>query len=145
MEFGGIEIGNEKISLYSVVQFLLPRHRAYVSFISALHLYGIIEQIPQGVTVVSTSHTNIIRTKLGTVFVHRIAPSFLKGFDWYKGNENFLIAEPEKALVDCFYLSARKKRQFGHFPELNFPAGFSFARAGNWAKEISNLKFVLRC
>jgi predicted transcriptional regulator of viral defense system len=136
----GLEIGNEKISPYSVVPFLLPRHRAYVSFISALHLYGIIEQIPQGVTVASTCHTRTIRTKLGTFFIHTISPSFFKGFDWYKGNGNFLIAEPEKALVDCLYLSARKKRQFGHFPELNFPATFSFAKAGNWVKEINDVK-----
>lgn len=136
----GLEIGNEKISLFSAIPFLLPGHRAYVSFISALHLYGIIEQIPQGVTVASTSHTKTIRTKLGTFFVHRISPSFFKGFDWYKRTGNFLIAEPEKALVDCLYLSARKKRQFGHFPELNFPVTFSFIKAGNWAKEINDLK-----
>lgn len=136
----GLEIGNEKIDLYSAIPFLLPRHRAYVSFISALHLYGIIEQIPQGVTVASTSHTRRIRTKLGALFVHRISPSFFKGFDWYKGSGNFLIAEPEKALVDCLYLSARKKKQFGHFPELNFPATFSFAKAVNWAKEIKDAK-----
>lgn len=136
----GLEIGNEKINPYSVIQFLLPGHRGYVSFISALHLYGIIGQIPQGVTIASTGHTRIIRTKLGTFFVHRISPSFFKGFDWYKGNGNFLIAEPEKALVDCLYLSARKKRQFGNFPELNFPADFSFARAGNWVKEINDVK-----
>ena len=136
----GLEIGNEKISPYSVIQFLLPRHRAYVSFISALHLYGIIEQIPQGITVASTSHTRTIRTNLGTFFVHRISPSFFRGFDWYKGNGNFLIAEPEKALIDCLYLSARKKRQFGNFPELDFPVAFSFTRAENWAKEIKDAR-----
>ncbi len=135
----GLEIGNEKISPYSVTPFLLPKHRSYVSFISALHLYGIIEQIPQGVTVASTGHTRTIRTKLGTFFVHRISPSFFKGFDWYKGKGNFLIAEPEKAFVDCLYLSARKKKQFGHFPELNFPVTFSFVTAGNWAKEINDV------
>jgi predicted transcriptional regulator of viral defense system len=136
----GFEMGNEKISPYLVIPFLLPRHRSYVSFISALHLYGIIEQIPQGITVASTSHTRTIRTKLGTLFIHRISPSFFKGFDWYKGSGNFLIAEPEKALIDCLYLSVRKKRQFGHFPELNFPATFSFARAVNWTREIRDAK-----
>src|SRR3972149_1789891 len=41
------EAGNEHLSSYAVIPFLFVRHRAYVSFISALHLYGIIEQIPQ--------------------------------------------------------------------------------------------------
>jgi len=133
-----IEIGNEKINPYMVLPFLLHGHRAYVSFISALHIHGIIEQIPQGITVASTNHTRVIKTKLGTFFVHRISPSFFRGFDWYKGSGNFLIAEPEKALVDCLYLSVRKKNQFGHFPELNFPASFSFAKAQRWVNEIKD-------
>jgi predicted transcriptional regulator of viral defense system len=41
------ETGNEKLSPYNVIPLLLPKNRAYVSFISALHLHGIIEQIPQ--------------------------------------------------------------------------------------------------
>ncbi len=68
--------------------------------------------------------------------MHRIAPSFFKGFDWYKRGGNFLIAEPEKALVDCLYLSVRKKKQFGYFPELRFPKNFSFKKARGWAEEI---------
>lgn len=132
----GFDMGNERISQYSVIPFLFPRGRGYVSFISALHLHGIIEQIPQAVTLASTVHTKTIRTKLGTFHLHRIAPSFFKGFDWYRGKGNFLIAEPEKALVDCLYLSARKKKQFGHFPELCFPRSFSFKKARDWAGQI---------
>jgi len=138
----GLDIGKEKISAYSAIPFLLA-HRAYVSFISALHLHGIIEQIPQGVTLASTSHTRTLHTKLGTYFIHQISPSFFKGFDWYKVDGNFLIAEPEKALVDCLYLSARKKKQFGYFPELNFPDSFSFERAKKWAKSIPDSKIRL--
>lgn len=135
----GLEIGKEKPSAHLAIPFLMA-HRAYVSFISALHLHGMIEQIPQGVTLASTSHTKILRTKLGTYFVHKISPSFFKGFDWYKGNGSFLIAEPEKALVDCLYLSARKKNQFGYFPELNFPKPFRFDKARKWAKSIPDPK-----
>ena len=139
----GFELGREKITPYAVIPFLMPSHRVYVSFISALHLYGIIEQIPQTVTVASTSHTKTVHTKLGTFYIHRIAPSFFKGFDWYRGEGDFLIAEPEKALIDCLYLSARKKKQFGHFPELHFPASFSMKKAENWAKQIPYKKIRL--
>lgn len=135
----GLDMGKETFSAYSVIPFLLP-HRAYVSFISALHLHGMIEQIPQGITLASTTHTRTLRTKLGTYQVHQISPAFFKGFDWYKGNGSFLIAQPEKAFVDCLYLSARKKRQFGYFPELSFPKSFDFNKARKWALAIPDPK-----
>lgn len=134
------EKDNEKLSPYAAIQHLLPRHRLYVSFISALHLHGIIEQIPQVITLASTAHTKTIQTKLGTFSIHQISPLFFDGFEWYKGVGNFLIAEPEKALVDSLYLSTRKKRQFGHFPELHFPATFSFRRAKQWVNKIPEHK-----
>ena len=134
------EEGNESLSPYRVVPFLFPRHRAYVSFISALHLYGIIEQIPQVITLASTAHTKAIRTKVGVFSIHRIAPSFFKGFDWYEKTGSFLIAEPEKALVDCLYLSGRRKKQFNYFPELRFSMKFSFKKAEKWATLISDPK-----
>ncbi len=135
-----VEANTERLSPYTVIPFLFPKQRAYVSFVSALHLYGIIEQIPQVITLASTIHTKKIKTQIGIFSVHRIAPSFFTGFDWYKGMGNFLIAEPEKALVDCLYLSARKKKQFGYFPELHFPKSFSFKKAKEWAKKIPNSK-----
>lgn len=140
-----LNIGSEKISPYSVTPFLLPNQRVYVSFISALHLYGMIEQIPQSVTLASMSHTKTISTKAGVFYIHRIAPSFFRGFDWYKGNGKFLIAEPEKAFIDCLYISSRRKKQFSHFPELHFPKAFSFKKAGNWVSQISdkNIRFCV--
>lgn len=136
----GLQFDEDKISPYAVIPYLLPNHRAYVSFISALHLYGIIEQIPQSVTVASTGHTRVIKTRLGTYYVHRIAPEFFKGFVWYRGQGDFLIAEPEKALIDCLYLSAGKKKQFSYFPELRLSKSFNFGKAKKWAKEIRSLK-----
>ena len=132
------ETGNERLSPYSIIPFLLPKNRAYVSFISALHLYGIIEQIPQEMNLASTIHTKKIHTKVGTFFIHQISPSFFDGFDWYEGNGSFLIAEPEKALIDSLYLSARKKRQFSYFPELYFPKSFSFKKASKWIGKIQD-------
>jgi len=134
------EVGNISLSVYTLIPYLLPNHRAYLSFISALHLHGIIEQIPQVVTIAATAHSKTIKTKIGVFSIHRIAPSFFKGFDWYKGTGLFLIAEPEKALVDSLYLSACKKKHFGHFPELHFPKTFSFKRAEEWIKKIHDPK-----
>ncbi len=134
------DVRKEGLSPYSVIPFLFPRHRAYVSFISALHLYGIVEQIPQVITLASTVHTKTIQTKIGTFSIHRITPLFFTGFTWYKHTGSFLIAEPEKALVDSLYLSARRKKQFRYFPELYFPESFSFTKAKKWVKKIPNSK-----
>ena len=130
--------GGEAVSPYAVIPYLFPRHRAYVSFVTALHIHGIIEQIPQVTELASTSHAITIRTNLGVFYTHHIAPSFFSGFGWHKGNSGFLIAEQEKALIDSLYLSAHKKRRFGNFPELHFPDSFSFKRARAWANKISN-------
>ncbi len=138
------EVTEKPLCPYTAIPFLFPRHRVYVSFTSALHLYGIIEQIPQVITLASTMHTKKITTELGTFSVHQITPSFFDGFDWYENKklstqtDNFLIAEPEKALVDCLYLAGRKKKQFAHFPELYFPKTFSFTKTKKWIKKIPN-------
>lgn len=134
------EAGNEKLSPYSAIPFLFPRHRAYVSFVSALHLHGILEQIPQVITLASPLHTRVMRTALGTYHVHRIDPSFFGGFGWYKGTGSFLIADPEKALIDCLYLSARRGKRFGHFPELHFPRSFRFGKAREWVERIPDFR-----
>ena len=132
------EAGNVSLSPYAAIPYLFTRQRAYVSFLSALHLYGIIEQIPQVTMLASTVHTRIIHTKLGVFSVHKLSPKFFSGFGWYKGEGSFLIAQAEKALVDSLYLSACKKKQFGYFPELHFPRSFSFKKAGDFAKSIPN-------
>lgn len=134
------EPGPRAISPFDIIPYLFPRQRVYVSFITALHLHGIVEQIPQVITLASTAHTTTLRTKAGVFSVHQMAPAVFDGFDWYKGEGNFLIAEPEKALIDSLYLSSRKKKQFGSFPELDFPAEFSFKKAANWAERIPEKK-----
>ncbi len=131
------EAGGKKVSAFEIIPYLFPRQRVYVSFISALHLHGILEQIPQTITLASTAHTSTIRTKAGVFEVHRIAPTIFDGFNWYKGDGGFLIAEPEKALVDSLYLSSRKKKQFGYFPELHFPPEFSFKKVAKWVERIT--------
>ena len=140
--FRGIwaEAGNRKLTPYSVIPLLLQGHRGYVSFISALHMHGIIEQIPHEITVASTDHTRKIKTGIGVFDVHHITPDFFKGFGWYKGEGDFLIAEPEKALVDCLYISSCRNKRFGYFPELEMSGEFSRKKAEHWVSEIPNQK-----
>jgi predicted transcriptional regulator of viral defense system len=137
------DTGNASLSPYAAIPYLFNRRRAYVSFLSALHLHGIIEQIPQVITLASTAHTRTVRTKLGVFSLHKLSPKLFRGFDWYRGGSVFLIAQPEKALVDSLYLSACKKKQFGYFPELHFANSFSFKKAKEFAVSIQNSKVRL--
>jgi hypothetical protein len=119
-----------------LVPYLAGGHQAYVSFLSALNLHGMIEQIPRSVFCATTGHTRLTMTPVGTFSFHRIHPNFFAGFDWYRGGRAFLIATPEKALVDSLYLSSRRGRQFRFFPEIEFGRGFRFQAAADWANRI---------
>ena len=131
--------GSSAPSPYEVISYVLPRQRAYVSFTSALHLHRIIEQIPQVVTLASVAHSARRRTASGMFIIHHLAPSFFAGYSWREGGI-YLLAEPEKALVDCLYVSAFRKRQFSHFPELRFSKEFSFKKALTWVDSIKNAR-----
>jgi len=125
-----------RFSPFALVMFLAGGHPAYVSLLSALHLHGMIEQIPRTVYAATTAHTRVQETPVGRFSFHRIDPRLFAGFDWYGGRQDFLAAEREKALVDCLYLSSRKGKRFGRFPELDLGAGFSTRRAREWVRRI---------
>lgn len=126
---------DKRFSLFDIIPFLGQTHQCYLSFISALHLYGIITQIPQIITVASTAHSKKINTRVGEYLIHQLEPSFFVGFDWHESG-NFLIATPEKALVDCLYISSRKKNKYSSFPELEFPNNFNKIGANKWVDYI---------
>jgi len=99
-------------------------------------LYGLIEQIPQVIYVATTAHTRRLRTPISTYSLHQLSPNFFSGYDWYGDRESFLVASPEKAIVDCLYISGRKAKQFGRFPELSLAGSFRISRARRWVNSI---------
>lgn len=132
-------VGDRRFSPFMLVPFLSPAHQNYVSFISAMHIYGMISQIPQTVTVASTAHTKKIATPVATFSIHQIDPYFFAGFDWHK-NGHYLIATPEKAWIDCLYISSRRGKRYASFPEVEFPHKFSIQKARKWADEIRDTR-----
>ncbi len=128
---------NPRFTPFLLVSFLAGGHRAYVSFFSALNLHGMIEQVPQIIYCATTGHTRLKRTPMSTFSFHRIHPNFFAGFDWYRGGREFLIATPEKALVDSLYLSSRRGKRFRFLPEIELEGGgFRFREAQKWADQI---------
>jgi predicted transcriptional regulator of viral defense system len=76
---------------------------SYISLDSALTYYGILVQSPQQVTSVSTKLTRNIESK-GKMFSYSfLSPQY---FTDYQRVNDFLIATPEKALVDTMYFTA---------------------------------------
>jgi hypothetical protein len=124
------------LSPFALVSLLAGNHPAYVSFFSALRLHGMIEQIPQVVYAATTAHSRTTRTAVGTYSFHQLSPDFFRGYDWYGDRDSFLVASPEKAIVDCLYLSGRKGKRFGRFPELSLHS-FRISRARNWVGAIA--------
>jgi len=131
---------------FALLSFLAGTHRAYVSFLSALHLHGLTEQIPQVIYAATTAHTRVTRTPVATYSFHRLHPSLFAGFDWHPSGQ-FLIATPEKAVVDSLYVSGRKAKRFDFLPELELPRSFRFRVAFEWAERIGEPRvraYVLR-
>jgi hypothetical protein len=55
-----------RFSPFALGPFLSGAHRAYLSFLSPLHLHGLIVQVPQVIYAATTGHTARRRTPVGT-------------------------------------------------------------------------------
>lgn len=124
----------------SVNPLTLPEHLAapfpaYVSLQTALFHHGMISQIPEVVYAVTLAKPRRIRTPLGVVSLHRIEPDFFFGFE-PAAAEGMLMATPEKALLDVFYLSPARSRLFTTLPELELPKSFSWKKARDMVRRI---------
>ncbi|HEX9722251.1 MAG TPA: hypothetical protein VGA53_03215 [Candidatus Paceibacterota bacterium] len=82
---------------------------SYISLESALNYYGILVQSPQQITSVTTKLTRTIENA-GKVFSYSHLTQ--KYFNGYQTVDGFLIAIPEKALVDTMFFCALGKTSF---------------------------------
>lgn len=91
-----------RFSDFALANFLY--YPSYVSFESALNFHGLLSQFPQETTSVTTKKT-IRKIVEGKVFSYNHLQKKL--FWGYKKKDDFLIAIPEKALLDQLYLAGR--------------------------------------
>jgi predicted transcriptional regulator of viral defense system len=104
----------------SCVPYLLGKEQGYVSFLTALHLHGVVSQIPKTYQVATTGRGRSLVSPVGRYEFFQIKPELMKwGTDWSETQLPYLIANPEKALLDTLYLSTRKNRRFARLPELD--------------------------
>lgn len=119
----------------TLADYMTAPHPSYVSLQSALHLHGMIEQIPNVTYLVSLGRTAQVRSRAGIFSVHHVGPQLFGGATLDHGT-GVRLASPEKALVDFLYLSPARSRLFARLPELELPAGFNRLEARHWAGRI---------
>jgi predicted transcriptional regulator of viral defense system len=119
----------------AVGPFLTAPLPAYVSLFSALAEHGMVEQIPQQISLVSLARPRRILTTLGVFVVHQIAPRLFGGFE---GSERSgFLAHPEKALFDLVYVRAAAGSR-AHVPELSLPSDFERSQLDHWTGRIED-------
>ena len=88
--------------------FLVANHlqkASYVSLQSALSFYGLIPEVVNITTSVSTGRPERLDTPLGTFEFRHLKTELLFGYRMTElGEQSALIATPEKALLDLIYL-----------------------------------------
>ena len=102
------------------VPYLLGKEQGYISFLTALHLHGLVSQIPQSMQIATTGHARTLSSPVGQFEFLQIKPELMRaGTQWSETHQPYLIATAEKALLDTLYLSTRKKRRFARLPEVD--------------------------
>lgn len=78
---------------------------SYISLQSALSFYGLIPEVVNIITSVSTGRPEQLETPLGTYEFRHIKTELLFGYQMTElGEQSALVATPEKALLDLIYL-----------------------------------------
>jgi predicted transcriptional regulator of viral defense system len=85
------------------------RRQSYISLESALVERGVISQNPTALLCVTPDYHQAFKTKSITIVYRKIAPALYWGYQEKSTRYNkYLIAEPEKALLDWIYLSRQE-------------------------------------
>lgn len=85
-------------------------HPSYISLEYALKFYDLIPERVSDLTSITTRKTLRLKNEAGTFIYQHIKPQAFRGFKALNDEAGliFFIAEPEKAVVDFFYLNLEK-------------------------------------
>ena len=98
---------------------------SYLSYEKALSYYGFIPEMVYAFTLATPKTTRTFDNKFGRFIYHNIKKNLFFGYVQIKeGNEPYLVADPQKALIDFLYLKKSKIKNkellFSFFPPLPF-------------------------
>ena len=105
---------------------------SYISLESALSSYGILSQIPQVLTCITTQLPYTFRTNFGTIEYRQIKRDYFWGFT---EKEGYFTGVQEKALLDYLYLSRNKNIEF-RLSQLNL-AGVNMRKLKRYAQKMN--------
>jgi predicted transcriptional regulator of viral defense system len=109
---------NQQFSPRDLVNVFRPE--SYISLESAMVDKGITSQSPSVLTCVTPGYPQSFRTKSVSIVYRKISPDLYWGYEEKATRYNkYLIAEPEKALLDWIYLT-RQEGLPTPFDELQF-------------------------
>ena len=112
---------------------------SYISLEWALQAYGLIPEIVYNVTSITTKTTRRFRNTFGLFIYKKIRTNLFWGYKKEeKNNQNYLIAEPEKALLDYIYFNLSKIKNSFDLKELRLNS--ESLKILNWEKITEYLK-----
>lgn len=122
----------KEVNDFELANFLV--NPSYISLESALSFYGILPQFPYTVTSVTPLKSrNVLYREKEYQFSH-LKKEYFFGFE---KREGFLVATPEKALLDELYLVAKKLRRV-HLEDLDL----SVINKGKFKTLAQNFEFL---
>lgn len=105
------------VALEEVSAFLYEP--SYISLESALSVYGLIPEIVPAKTAVTTKATRTFSNAFGHFIYRNLKPELFFGYVPHTTKHGkFLLAEPEKALLDYLYLNRQRMNSAASIEEL---------------------------
>ncbi len=121
-----IRLFRGRYTVHRDIEFIAPYiyFPSYISLFYALHMHGILEQVPRAIHIVTTRRPQRKELEmLNEILVYsRIKPKLFFGYTRKRlNNHTSLVATPEKALLDTIYFYGPQVLDAGalHLEELN--------------------------
>lgn len=140
------EESNEEFFYFAANKIYSP---SYLSLEKAMKFYGLIPEEIFQITSVGTRKTIGFQTPVGNFSYRQIKPSLYWGYRLMNfGKHNFLMAEPEKAILDYLYLHPKLKTS-NDFEELrinqdSFHTQVDLKKFRNYLKNFNNKSMTQR-
>ena len=134
-------------ALYIIANRLYPN--SYVSLESALSHYGLIPEGVYSISSVSTKKTSDFKTPIANFTYRRIRAEINFGYQLHEyGDQNYKIAEMEKAVLDYLYLHPKivDNADFHEwrFNGAEFLAKANMAKLNDYAVAFKNIELTKR-
>lgn len=115
LEKGKYQVINTQPSSFEIAQFLYSP--SYISFETALNYHGILSQFPTEITSATTKKRAVKCVENTTYSYSKISSKLFTGY--YK-EDTYLIASPEKALFDQFYMISKSLKTEEYLNEMDY-------------------------